>query len=210
MLQAFARAILWNFLNLYDTLEERKKVLRTRRMPDDLILSQAPTRMPPILFPDYNIQTKQSFTRANRKVDVIDFGKDDSSALGYGWYELERSQVDSNMIFRWTRDEAIAYISLSEPSILKLEVFGIPQFIGKPIQGRILVNEFDVGCFEIRHDGWQVISFRLDRFIETTCEIRIQVTTPWRPSRVFRNRDLRLLGIGVRKIWLEKMSEAKS
>ena len=204
VLQAYARAILWNFLNLYDTLRRREKILRMKCVSDALILSRTASRMPSILFPDYLIQNRQSFKESNRKVDVICFGKNDSLALGYGWYALDKPQTDPSMVFRWTRDEATAYMSLSEPSVLNLEIFGIPQIIGRPVKGRISVNESDVGGFEIRRDGWHIISFEVEPFAETTCEIKIEVNTPWFPSKVLRNRDPRLLGVGVRKIWLEK------
>lgn len=204
MFQVYARAILWNLLNLFDTLKEREKTTRMKRLPDSAIVSRAASRMPSLLFPDYPLQDRRSYEGANRRLSVIDFGKNDSLALGYGWHILEKSQVDPSVIFRWTSEEATAFAWLGDPSILKLEVYGVPKLLGRPLKGRVFVNESYLGSFEIIRDDWQVVYFRVNEPLGAVCEIKIQVKSPWFPCRVFKNKDPRLLGIGVRKIWFEK------
>jgi len=131
----------------------------------------------------------------------MQIGTDDQHFLGYGWHPLERSQIDSAIRFRWTREEAHVYLTgIPEGGTLNMEVYAIPELIGSPVRGRIKIDDLTLKEFELAKNGWQTVSCAVPKGIAGPVDICIITDTMWKPSKVFGNADPRTLGLGVKSI----------
>jgi hypothetical protein len=198
---AIIKAVLWNILYLPDTVLEREKMRRIKRVPDSDILELLKETTPSILFPDYPIQTKESVRTHNGDVTVIEMGKNDTGFLGYGWYPLESVEGDPKTKLRWTREEATAYLSIPDDGgRLCLDILAIPEIIKEPVMGTIYLDKKDIGKIDIHKNGWHHLCFVIDGANKGVVEIKIEIETTWVPSKVFKTRDYRTIGVGVRKV----------
>ena len=198
---AIIKAVLWNIIYLPDTVLEREKMRRIKRVRDSEILELLKETTPSILFPDYTIQTKESVRNCNEDVTAIEMGKNDTGFLGYGWYPLESVEGDPKTKFRWTREEAIAYLCIPDAGgRLCLEILAISEIINEPVMGAICLDKKEIGKIEIHENGWHHLCFVIDGSTKGIVEIKIEIETTWMPSKVFKNRDFRTIGVGVRKV----------
>jgi GT2 family glycosyltransferase len=198
---AIIKAVLWNIIYLPDTVLEREKMRRIKRVRDSEILEMLKETMPSILFPDYLIQTKESVRNRNDDVTVIEMGKNDTGFLGYGWYPLESVEGDPKTKLRWTREEATAYLHIpDDEGRLCLDIHAIPEIIKEPVKGTIYLDKKAIGKIAIYKNGWHHLCFVVDVLNKSIVEVKIEIETTWEPSKVFKNRDFRTIGVGVRKV----------
>ena len=202
---AIIKAVLWNILYLPDTVLEREKMRMIKRVPDSKILEMLKETTPSILFPDYTIQTKESIRTRNGDVTVIEMSKNDTGFLGYGWYPLESVEGDPKTKFRWTREEATAYLRIPDDGgLLCLDILAIPEIIKEPVKGTIYLDKKAIGKIAIYKNGWHHLCFLVDGSTKGVVVVKIEIETTWMPSKVFKNRDFRMIGVGVRKVEWEQ------
>ena len=109
------RALLWNLFWLPDTLIERARIQRHRRVPVERVISllDPGTGLP--LFgapaPDHNFLRDDTLDPARIKTSFR-VGDDEEGHLGLGWYA--RETLDEKLV-RWTGDYAFFYLSVPEP-----------------------------------------------------------------------------------------------
>lgn len=203
LLQTYYTAlkIMWNIYIFPDTVKERKKVQRLRVVSDNDLKSLISDSIPLIVMPDYHIQNKGSVSDRTESVTVIEMGKNDKDLLGYGWYPLEATVKEPKITYRWTREEAVAYLHLSNSKgALCLDILAIPETIKEPVSVTLYLDNKVIGEIVLTKDGWHHLCFDLNSDNNEIAELKIEPGTMWKPAKIFNNQDMRTLGIGVRTI----------
>ncbi|MBF0210053.1 MAG: glycosyltransferase family 2 protein [Desulfamplus sp.] len=207
----FFRAILWNLFMMPDTIIRRARVQQKRKKSDNELLSLIWQDVYlPVQFPDYQIQTIDSFIKNYQNTpDNKDFNLNSplelinshTSNLGYGWHPLEIYFGDGETLYRWTRQRAqLFFWHNGGSSILRLKVLGLAKLLKNRRRFSVQLKMADSSTFKkvflIESDGWEYfdIEFSGDKGV---VEVLISVSDMWSPHNKFKNRDYRQLGIGI-------------
>lgn len=196
----FMKCLLWNMKRLPDTLNERKKIQRTRKVRDKelapLIWQDIPL---PFRFPDYTVMDLESFSGGTRKISALDMSDSRPDNLGYGWHGVEVYFGDGRTTYRWSKEEAVFYLwNGNGAGIISLEVLGFSETLKRTRTFSISVNEESCQEFNIISDTWESVTVQYHGE-PGPLEIKIMVTDTWSPDDHFGNGDYRRLGIGVKR-----------
>jgi hypothetical protein len=136
-------------------------------------------------------------------------GPRDEGQLGPGWYH--REIWGSHGAMRWTRGEAVAYLSTTgQASALRVRVYSGEPRLG-PVEGRVVVHHTAAGdgavttaerAFALPPDTWEELTVPVPSILG-----QLRVTIHVSPLRVPRERipgsqDDRGLGLAVKRLSL--------
>ena len=203
LLQAYYTTlkIVWNSYRLPDTVHERNKIQRFRVVSDKDLRPLLSDTIPLIVIPDYPVHNRANISDPIVGGTVIKMGDNDTDFLGYGWYPLEATVEDPEIIYRWTREEAVAYLHPSASTgAICLDVLALPETIGKTVKVTLYLDSLELGEIELSRDGWHHLSFDVKADNNWLVELKIENRTMWVPAKILMNRDRRTLGVGVRRI----------
>ncbi len=114
-----------------------------------------------------------------------------------GWYDVERDPV--GIIFRASGPRANVYHGCEKGRYsLHLLLTARPEHSGEPLRGKISCGNSSL-AFSLKHNLWSVRSGNLELEEE---ELTIEVKNPWSPDRLYKNGDVRSLGILLSAIHL--------
>jgi SAM-dependent methyltransferase len=129
--------------------------------------------------------------------DIV-MGENDTIQLGRGWHPLEHSEY----AFRWTLEEARAYL-LDDPdaNLLGMEVFGWPENLG-PTTLTVKIGSVQEE-YPLTGAGWQEVYAPLPKSRQREIEVYLHVNPTRIPSELGMRQDDRVLGMSVKRLWLQ-------
>ena len=207
------KALIWNLIMLPDTLIRRVKIQMKRVVKDKPIISML-ERLERIIeapLPNYNVQYEATVDR-NGLDFWVKMGENDTTHLGFGWYDVETWSVTlqgdgrrhskecpTNWTrFRWTANYGIIFLKNSlaggEEETLEMEAFSHFQ-----TEGGVWINGRRVGEFVIKPGEWQRLCFRFWNH-EQVLKVTIKPEETFIPKLALKIRDNRTLGIAISEI----------
>ncbi|MBA7470053.1 hypothetical protein ES707_05330 [subsurface metagenome] len=209
------KALLWNLIMLPDTLIRRVKIQMKRVVKDKPIISML-EKLEGIIeapLPNYNVQYEAAVDR-NGLHSWVKMGENDTTHLGFGWYDVETWSVTlqgdgrqhskecpTNWTrFRWTTNYGIIFLKNSlaggEEETLEMEAFSHFQ-----TEGGVWINGRRVGEFVIKPGEWQRLCFKFWNH-EQVLKVTIKPEETFIPKLALKVRDNRTLGIAISEIGL--------
>jgi hypothetical protein len=136
-----------------------------------------------------------------RKIILI--GKNDIGFLDDGWYGLEKSP--EGLFYRASSPEAWICIPdiLTGQVSVSLILAARPEHCGHPIEVEILSDESHSFTFQLETNNWSTRSGVLD--MGKSQKMAIKTHTPWSPDNLYKNGDMRSLGILLNAIRIEPL-----
>jgi GT2 family glycosyltransferase len=194
------RCVLWNIRHLPSSLKERSVIQKNRKKNDqELALFIWPHLCLPVFFPDYSMQTLNSFTRSENKDKDITLNHTDSHNLGYGWYAPDRlgsPRVD----YRWSRKEATLYFWAEHDRCrIIVQALAMAQALGRCRRFFFYIQSTLVKIVTIDSDAIQYIELDYSG-PAGPLELKICCEETWRPDDIYKNQDYRNLGLGVIRV----------
>ncbi len=196
----FLKCLLWNMKRLPDTLHERSKIQRTRKIRDKelspLIWQDIPL---PFRFPDYSVMDLGSYLAGKRRLSFLDMSDSRPDNLGYGWHGIEVYTGGGRIKYRWTKGEAVFYLWNNHgDGIISLDVLGLSETLKRERVFSVCVNDGKSCELKIVSDEWATVT--IPYYGEPgPLEIRIEAADIWSPHDQFKNGDYRRLGIGIKR-----------
>lgn len=196
----FPKCLLWNVYNILSTLKNRIRIQKNRTKTDAQMAHYIwPHLQLPVYFPDYSIQSMDSFVNSGNKNESIPMNEKMTGNLGYGWYAPDRLN-SPGLFYRWSRSEAVCYLWMeSVPVKIILQALALARSLGR-------TRTFH---FYIRNERIKTISINSDEieFIELDysgpagpLEIKVSCEDTWTPDAHYQNQDHRNLGLGVVRV----------
>jgi len=195
----FFRCLAWNLLRLPDTLRERRRVQKRRKVTDRQLsgLIWQEVRLP-VAFPDYPVMSLRVFSEAGDRGASADMGDAAPGHLGYGWHGTEVYFGDGSTKYRWTKNKAVLYLwnGLGKGT-LQLEVLALGALLKRSRRLSVAVNNDEPRDFAFDSDAWETIQMPYEG-TPGPMEIRLSAGDTWMPHELLHNGDRRMLGFGVR------------
>ena len=197
---AFLKCLLWNMKRLPDTLNERKKIQRTRSIRDKelapLIWQDIPL---PFSFPDYSVMELGSYLVGKRRLPFLDMSDSRPDNLGHGWHGVEVYSGGGQKKYRWTKGEAVFYLwNNYGDGIISLDVLGLSEMLKRERVFSVCVNDGKPCELNIVSDEWASVTIPYHGE-PGPLKIRIEAADIWSPHDHFGNGDYRRLGIGIKR-----------
>jgi len=196
----FLKCLLWNVKRLPDTLYERKRIQKTRKIKDKKLTSLIWQDIPmPFRFPDYTVMNLESFSGGKRRVSAFDMSDSQPDNLGYGWHGVEVFFGDGRTRYRWSKEEAVFHLWNDHgEGTLSLDVLGLSETLKRNRTFSICINGGESYEQRLSSDNWETVT--VPYYGEPgPLEIRLVMgADTWSPHDQFKNGDHRRLGIGVR------------
>ncbi len=153
--------------------------------------------MQKLFFPDYKMETEDSVEK-DRYVSELIFGVNEEPYLGFGWYSLQKSEMEDR-IYRFMMKEGIVFLPKLTTRYLKIEFFN-PMVDG--IELSIFINE--INCFRksllLDQRFNELILTVPNHLIDGFAKINFKVNQTVIPNNILKNKDHRNVSIGVSKI----------
>lgn len=194
-----------NLFGLPKTLGLRKEISRIRKrsdlelIKDSLIKTrfELPANLPNPYLQDY--QPRRPEDIPNSKMSRLNMYDGCADFLGTGWNNREFTMDYET--FRWTKDEAIAYLVPGRrPRNLTLKVVAAHPVVGS--HGRVILNGEVVKEFFVLNRHEIIRAPIPESEGSDVFEVKIVVDNPFVPDDEYGNRDRRRLGIGISKLEL--------
>lgn len=196
----FVKCILWNIGVLPDTIRERLRVQKSRKVSDKDLSSLIWQHIKlPVQYPDYDVLSLKTFASMGNKRNPVAVADSQSRNLGYGWYGVEIYFGDSKTRYRWTKDEAVLYIwNKYGEGTISMDVLALSSLLKRHRKIWVSINSKHEHEFTIKSDNWQEISMPYNG-PRGPLEIKIKTEDTWVPHNLFANGDKRRLGVGLKR-----------
>lgn len=127
-------------------------------------------------------------------------GINDRTVLDEGWYGLEKSP--EGILYRASSPKSTFIIPVLNPSILLTFLLaGRPEHTGEPLSFTITSNDSTLADFQLNTNHWTTRQVNVS--LKNEQRIHLKVKNPWSPDNIYKNGDVRSLGILLSAIRIE-------
>lgn len=196
----FLRCVIWNLRVLPDTLKRRRETQRDRRVSDRALseLIWQGIRLP-VYYPDYMMLNGEMFEKSGNKRNFGTMSDSRWQNLGYGWHSSEVYFGDGKTKYRWSKDEAVFYLwNKFGKGTLSMDVLGLSSLLKLQRKIWVTVNNGVTKEFTLTADDWERIELAYEGE-RGPLEVTLKVGDTWVPDELFRNGDVRKLGVGLKR-----------
>lgn len=196
----FTECLLWNILHLPSTLKHRFHIQKKRMKTDSEIAQYMwPHFHLPVYFPDYPIQSPDSFCKSGNKNISITMNEKAGDNLGYGWYAPDRLNSPA-LCYRWTKNEAVLYLwNDQEHTRIIIQALAMANSLGRIRKFHFFIRDCLIKTVSIESDAIEFIELENSGPVGPM-ELKIRCDDTWIPDDCYRNRDFRKLGLGVVRV----------
>ncbi len=127
-------------------------------------------------------------------------GVNDRSVFDEGWYGLEKSP--EGILYRASLPNSTIMIPIKNSSmLLTFLLAGRPEHTGEPLSFTIMSNDSTIADFQLTTNHWT--TRQVDVSLNNEQLIHLKVKNPWSPDNIYKNGDVRSLGILLSAIRIE-------
>lgn len=206
----FVKCLLWNLRVLPDSISERRKIQKSRKVSDKELSAFIWQHIRlPVHYPDYEVLNMKSFVSKGDKRSHVAVADSQSKNLGYGWHGADVYFGDGTTRYRWTKDEAALYIwNRHGEGTISMDVLALSGLLKRQRKIWVSINGGYKHEITVKSNDWESIHMPYNGS-KGPLEIMIKAGDTWVPDNIFKNGDCRRLGIGIKRAEFEPKKHAR-